>query len=350
MNKITLLIMSLLIFVGCSDNQIKSKLSSHPAHHLENGFQNLYVSPPPKSFFSFLRMRFFSDVKWAKHDDRSNEVPFKKLDLARVNNPSNNLQISWLGHSTFLIQFKGLNIITDPVFSDRASPFSFVGPKRYIGHTVSYKLLPKIDFVVISHNHYDHLDSAAIKLLGNNPTYLVPLKLKPLFINLGIKSGQIKELDWWEKLEFPGLKIQAMPSQHWSARSLFDRNETLWASWFMQIANKKIWFAGDTGYNSIQFREIGKKINGVDLALIPIGGYQPRYFMSSYHVNPAEAVNIHHDLNAKVSIGMHWGTFPMTAEGPSDPVKELERQIKIRGIPKNAFRVMKVGETLNINN
>jgi len=293
-------------------------------------------------------MRYFSHVKWAKHADRSNEVAFKKLDLAGVNNPSKGLQISWLGHSTFLTQSKGLNILTDPVFSDRASPFSFIGPKRYVAHAVPYNLLSNIDFVFISHNHYDHLDAAAIKLLGNNPIYLVPLQLKSLFISLGIKPSRIKELDWWEKLEFPKLKIQAMPSQHWSARSLFDRNETLWASWFIQISDKKIWFAGDTGYNSIQFREIGKKISGVDLALIPIGGYLPRYFMSPYHVNPEEAVNIHHDLNAKMSIGMHWGTFPMTAEGPGDPVKELRRQIKLRGVAQNAFKVIKVGETLTI--
>ena len=220
-------------------------------------------------------MRVFSDVKWANHADRSNEVAFKKLDLAGINNPSKNLQISWLGHSTFLIQFKGLNILTDPVFSDRASPFSFVGPKRYVDHAIHCNFLPKIDFVVVSHNHYVHLDTSTIKLLGNNPIYLVPLKLKSLFMGLGIKSGQIKELDWWEKVEFPKLKIQANPSQHWSARSLFDQNETLWTSWFMQISDKKNWFAGDTGYNSIQFREIGNKINGVDLALISIGGYLP---------------------------------------------------------------------------
>jgi N-acyl-phosphatidylethanolamine-hydrolysing phospholipase D len=232
-NRITLLIIILLISVGCSENQIKSTLPSPPTHHLENGFQNLYISPPPKSFFSFLQMRFFSDVKWAKHVNRSNEVAYKKLDLTGVNNPSKDLQISWLGHSTFLIQYKGLNILTDPVFSDRASPFSFVGPKRYIDHNVPYNLLPKIDFVVISHNHYGHLDTATIKFLGNNPIYLVPLKLKSLFIDLGIKSDLVKEFDWWEKVEFPKLKIQAMPSQHWSARSLIDRNETLWAIWFM---------------------------------------------------------------------------------------------------------------------
>jgi len=220
-NRIILLIITLITSLGCSDSQIKSSLPSQPAHHLENGLRNLYIFPPHKSFFNFLSMRVFSDVKWANHADRSNEVAFKKLDLAGINNPSKNLQISCLGHSTFLIQFKGLNILADPVFSDRAFPFSFVSPKRYVDHAIHYNFLPKIDFVVVSHNHYDHLDTSTIKLLGNNPIYLVPLKLKSLFMGLGIKSGQIKELDWWEKVEFPKLKIQANPSQHWSARSIY---------------------------------------------------------------------------------------------------------------------------------
>ena len=205
-------------------------LSDFPPHHVENGFRNLYDDTIPKSFFSFIRICFFSDLKWAKHDDRSNEVAFIKLDLISINNPSKNLQISWLGHSTFLIQFKSLNILTDPVFSDRMSPFSFVGPKRYVRHAVAYKLLPKIGLIVIDLNHYDHLDAEAIRFPGNNSIYLVPLKLKSLFVSLGIKSEQIKELDCWEKLEFPKLKIQAMTLQHWSACSLFDLNETLWAN------------------------------------------------------------------------------------------------------------------------
>ena len=136
-----------------------------------------------------------------------------------------------------------------------------------------------------------------------------------------------------------------MPSQHWSARGLFDRHKTLWASWLLNIGGTKIWFAGDTGYNEFQFKEIGDVSNGVDIALIPIGGYLPRHFMKAYHVDPEEAVKIHKDVRAKVSLGMHWGTFPLTAEGPIDPVLELERQIKSYNLADGSFLTMNVGET-----
>ena len=331
---------------GCGASQSNAPLTDRPYHHTENGFRNLHMEHPNKSFFSFLRMRYFSDVTWADHKSRASEVPIKQLDLGPLNKPSQNLQVSWLGHSTFLIQFDGLNIMTDPVFSERTSPFSFFGPKRYVPHVVEYQLLPKIDYVIISHNHYDHLDSTAVETLGNDPVYLVPLNLKPWFMALGINADRIREMDWWDKARYPKLEVQALPSQHWSARGLFDRHETLWASWLLKIGNKTIWFAGDTGYNAFQFREIGEISGGIDLALIPIGGYLPRSFMGPYHVNPAEAVKIHKDIKAKVSVGMHWGTFPLTAEGPGDPITDLKQQIKRQGLTDTEFRTMVMGDMI----
>ena len=261
---------------------------------------------------------------------------------------SDGLRVSWLGHSSFLLQWKGVNILTDPIFANRASPLSFVGPLRYIPHVLDYKNLPPIHYVIISHNHYDHLDATAVHLLGNNPIYLVPLRLKGWFLENGISSDRIKELDWWDKATFSNVGFRALPSQHWSARGLFDRRKTLWASWRINLKGVTVWFAGDTGYNDKQFKEIGDKLGPVDLALIPIGGYLPRSFMRFYHVDPNEALKIHKDVKAKKSIGMHWGTFPLTAEGPNDPIIELSKQRKKFNIDERTFVSMAVGQTINL--
>ena len=247
-----------------------------------------------------------------------------------------------------MLKWKDLNILTDPVFANRASPVSFAGPLRYIPHVIDYKELPPIDYVIISHNHYDHLDKTAIHQLGNTPIYMVPLRLKAWFIENGISSDRIKELDWWDTASFTNATFKALPSQHWSARGLFDRRKTLWASWRINLKGTSIWFAGDTGYNDKQFKEIGNKLGPVDLALIPIGGYLPRAFMRPYHVNPHEALKIHKDVKAKQSIGMHWGTFPLTAEGPNDPIVELAKQRKKFKITHNEFMSIAVGETIDL--
>lgn len=328
---------------------LKAQKLDIPAHHTATGFRNLHIDDANKSVFRYLAMKLFGDTKWADHAARSTEVPIKHLNVESIQSNSENLRVSWLGHSSFLIQWKGVNIITDPVFADRASPLSFVGPLRYIPHVIDYKNLPPIDYVIISHNHYDHLDTAAVHLLGNSPIYLVPLRLKPWFLENGIRSDRIKELDWWDTAKFADAGFRALPSQHWSARGLFDRRKTLWASWRINLKGVSIWFAGDTGYNDKQFKEIGEKLGPVDLALIPIGGYLPRSFMRFYHVDPHEALKIHKDIKAKQSIGMHWGTFPLTAEGPADPIIELSKQRKKLNIAQTAFISMAVGETININ-
>jgi N-acyl-phosphatidylethanolamine-hydrolysing phospholipase D len=320
--------------------------ASSPPHHTANGFRNLHIEHSNKSFFDFIALRYFSNTVWADHEARADEVPIQRIELSMVQNPPKNVQISWLGHSTFLIQKDGLNILTDPIFGDRASPVSFAGPKRYVPHVMDYKDLPKIDYVIISHNHYDHLDNVAVRHLGDQPVYLVPLGLKPWFIYQGVSPGRIVERDWWDRSQFEDVTIQAMPSQHWSARGLFDRHETLWASWLIDYGDYSIWFAGDTGYNEIQFKEIGAATGGVDLGLIPIGGYAPRSFMKTYHVNPEEAILLHQDIKARKSIGMHWGTFPLTAEGPIDPYVELLKQRELYQLNEEEFITMRVGETL----
>ena len=347
----TLLIISIFFLVGCANQYY----DSNKAHHTPNGFKNLHIEDNKKGgFFKFIKMKFFGDDIWANHEELKDQIKVKDVDIKLINSATIKPRITWLGHSTFLVQHNKINILTDPIFSDRASPFCFVGPKRYVKHPIDYNDLPKIDLVIISHNHYDHLDKNTIKRLVKNEDtkFYVPLGLKSIFIEYGTKAENIIEMDWNDEkileIEDQSLKIKALPSQHWSARSLFDRFETLWASWFIEFSDFNFFFAGDTGYNDIQFKEIGEKLKSVDFALIPIGAYAPRWFMKLYHVNPLEAVYIHQDIKAKKSIGMHWGTFSLTAEEPIEPTIKLEEALKQEDIPKDEFRTLDIGESISL--
>ncbi len=319
-----------------------------PAHHTKDGFRNPHLKIIRRSPFAYWRMRLFGDQPFADNAANVHKVPVVKK-IADLKKPTRSVHITWLGHATFLIRNGGINILTDPHLSARASPFSFMGPKRLAAKPVRLKDLPKIDYVLISHNHYDHLDADTIARLGDGPQYLVPLKLKPWFIANGISADRVHEFDWWDKRAFGALEVTATPLQHWSARGMFDRYETLWAGWHVAIGGFSFWFAGDTGYYAKLFRQIGKRFGGVDLGLIPIGGYAPRWFMKRHHVNPAEAVMIHKDIRARLSVGTHWGTFQLTAEPIDEPKRLLEEEIKARKIKPGAFITMAIGETRVLN-
>lgn len=336
-----------LIWCGCAHTSPRPD-AIVPAHHTEQGYTNPHIEEPDKSFFSFLRMRWFGSDKWADHGALAHTVPFQKANITALTTPSPEAKITWLGHSTFLIQASGINVLTDPIFSDRASPVSFAGPRRYVPHAFRYDQLPPIDLVVISHNHYDHLDEKTISQLSDSTDFAVPLGIDKWLIEQGISTDSINAFDWWDAKSIRGVVVTATPSQHWSARGLNDRFETLWASWSLQIGELHIWFAGDTGYNPIQFKEIGNRLPPIDTGLIPIGAYAPRWFMQAYHVNPSEAVQIHKDIDAAMSIGMHWGTFPLTAEAPMAPVEELHHILQQADAAGIDFRTLAIGQTVTL--
>jgi len=347
--RLFLLSISLLVIASCQASDVQQTQTTNaplPAHHTKNGFKNLYTAPIGKGIFSFLKMRFFGDEPFSDQASQAHTIPIAKPEFNKLLQPGDQAQITWLGHSSFLIQYKGLAILTDPILSMRASPLSFIGPKRLVDMPITLKDLPEIDFVIISHDHYDHLDKKTIQTLGSHPRYLVPLKLKDWFIDVGIDAAQVEEFDWWDNRKFTTLNVTATPSQHWSARRLFDRYSSLWAAWHIEIDDFSLWFAGDTGYNDIQFKEIGDKFTSIDLALIPIGAYAPRWFMKQQHVNPEEAIQIHKDIGAKKSIGMHWGTFQLTAEPIREPVERLEKAVNNSLLQEGEFTTLAIGETL----
>ena len=351
LSKISLVLMAtvpFLLFSGCVYAFNNETTEGKPLHYAKKGFQNPYVDKTKRGFFKYIKMRYFSNEKFADYESNAYKIPRVETDLDQIQNPPDALHITWIGHATILIQYKGINILTDPIFSDRASPLSFLGPKRYNPPSLRLKDLPPIHYVVISHSHYDHLDKKTVQQLGSETKWLVPLGLQQWFVKAGVKPEAVIEFDWWDKNKFENVTITATPAQHWSARSLWDRNKTLWASWMLQIDDKKIWYSGDTGYNTYQFNEIGRKFNTIDLALISIGAYEPRWFMREMHINPEEAVQIHLDIKSKHSIAVQWGTFQLTSEPIDDPPLKLKEALTRKGIPSKEFELLKIGESRKI--
>ena len=333
-----------VVSVGCSGTP--TSLENKSNHHTNTGFRNSpYVETASSKGVMFVLRRIWGSAFHPTipegHRIPENETIFQLEEF------SENNTITWLGHSTFLLKVDGKTILTDPFLTNRASPVSFIGGiTRYVPPGISIENLPVINAIIISHNHYDHLDKETIQTLGNQPRYLVPLKLKEWFVDIGIDAKQVNEFDWWDTKIIENLSVTATPSQHWSARGLFDRFDSLWAAWHIEIGDFNFWFAGDTGYNDVQFKEIGERFANIDLALIPIGAYAPRWFMKQQHVNPEEAIQIHKDIGAKRSIGMHWGTFQLTAEPIREPIERLEQAVSNGALTEGEFTTLAIGETL----
>lgn len=257
----------------------------------------------------------------------------------------NEAYVTFINHVTYLLQLSSYNMLFDPVFSERVSPFKFGGFKRIRRPGFDIKDLPKIDIVMVSHNHFDHMDLDSLKMLHNKfkPLFVVPLANKVYFKSFD-KNINVVELDWWQEHILNGIKITLTPAQHWSARGLFDRRDALWGGFVVENQNNnKFYFMGDTGFSSKMFSAIQKKFGEFDLSFIPIGAYEPRWFMESMHMNPEEAVISHQLLKSKFSLGMHYGTFRLSDESWSQPVIELNQAIERKKITN--FETMEVGET-----
>ena len=255
--------------------------------------------------------------------------------------------VTFVGHATFLIQIAATSLLIDPVYSERASPVSFAGPRRVRAPGVRFDDLPAISLVLLSHNHYDHCDIGTLRALERRfqPRLVAPLGNGRLLRSAGIR--QVEEIDWWQSASAASFPITLTPAQHFSARSMFDRNRALWGGFLIAAGERRILFAGDSGYGP-HFREIAARLGPVDVALLPIGAYEPRWFMKDIHMNPAEAVQAHLDLGARQSIAMHFGTFQLTPEGIDEPVRELAKALRERGVPAEQFRTVDVGESVSV--
>jgi L-ascorbate metabolism protein UlaG (beta-lactamase superfamily) len=255
--------------------------------------------------------------------------------------------ITFIGHATFLIQTGAGNILTDPMYSERAGPLNVLGPRRVRRPAVLFDDLPAISTVLLSHNHYDHCDLRTLRMLARrfNPVVVTPLGNGALVRSSGIR--RVEELDWWQEAKTSTPSITLTPAQHFSARSPLDRNRALWGGFMLAANGARIFFAGDTAYAGF-FRDVRKRLSPIDLALLPIGAYEPRWFMQTVHMNPAEAVQAHLDLEASQSIGMHFGTFQMTTEGIDEPLRALEDARRAHNISPSRFRTLRFGESVRL--
>jgi N-acyl-phosphatidylethanolamine-hydrolysing phospholipase D len=328
----------------------------HPPHVGRDGrFRNPWPSSEPLGLRPLLR--------WAR-DRRTHPpppspprgwFPTATPEVVHPRASAGELTVTWIGHSTTLLQAGRLNVLTDPVFSQRAFPVQWVGPRRVMDPALEIEALPPLDVVLLSHSHYDHLDRAAVKRIAvAHPAamWIVPLRLGRYIRPWGV--GDIIELDWWQEVEAHGLRVTATPARHFSARRAGDRNRTLWCGFAMAVEGMRAWFAGDTAYHP-EFVEIGARCGPFDLVMIPIGAYEPRWFMERVHVNPEEAVRICQDLSAPhpaerppLMLGIHWGTFRLTDEPMDEPPRRTAACWRERGLDEGRLWIARFGETRRV--
>jgi N-acyl-phosphatidylethanolamine-hydrolysing phospholipase D len=391
-------IVALLTIVGSAAVLSQSNnLNYDPSkkHHTPEGFRNNYPHEANQSFWKWQWERLTKNtVAKTPEGGWQTVLPSVKPDVEFLKKNRSERTITWLGHATVLLQTDGVNIITDPVFSERTAPVQFAGPKRQTPFMMTPDELPEIDVVFVSHNHYDHLDEGTIadfKTRFPNAIYIVPLGLKAWFENAGVTNA--RELDWWDRVELGGLTYHFVPAQHWSKRSLTDTNRSLWGGIVIEAVRNaghgstssprtevsgerasdpvldiepqrtgvgvsatanpvrgelvepwRFIYTGDTGYSQ-DFKDIAAKFpGGFDWAAIPIGAYEPRWFMKAQHVNPDESVQIMQDLGAKQSLAVHWGAWMLTDEALDLPPKHLAEALKKNNIDPARFAVFKNGE------
>jgi L-ascorbate metabolism protein UlaG (beta-lactamase superfamily) len=332
---IAIIFLTIILF-SCSNNYYKGEKSNH---FDGKTFSNLKTSGT-HSFYSFLKWQLnkepgFWPAQMVKHD----------YDKPPISVNDGELRVSFVGHATVLIQIAGLNILTDPLWAKRASPFSFIGPKRITEAGIKLEDLPKIDLILISHNHYDHLDLKTVEKIASRdkPQIIVPLGNDTIIKNYN-SSIAVTAADWDDVIVInEKVKIHLEPAQHWSARGLFDRNKALWCAFTIETIYGNIYFAGDTGFND-HFAIAKQKHKKFRLALIPIGAFQPEWFMKNAHVNPVEAVQAFEDLGADYALAIHYGAFKLADDGYHTPAQEINKLYGLGKITPERFKLLDVGK------
>lgn len=339
MKKLLIIIIGVLT-ASCAES--KMDLREKSPHFNDGVFAN---SKPVEmhSFWEIVWNGITSDIERAEWPEwvetKVDNVPLKKVE-------GSDTRITFINHATFLIQVGGFNILTDPVFSERTSPVSFAGPKRVHKPGISIQNLPKVDVIILSHDHYDHLDLNSINELieRDNPKVYVGLGVGRRLVD----SENIFELDWGDSVQVSDdFTLWFLEVQHFSGRTLTDRNTTLWGGYFMHVAGNKIYFGGDSGYAD-HYKNAYERFGAMDISLLPIGAYAPRELFKPIHLDPYEAVQAHSDLRSKLSIGMHYGTFQLSAEPRTDPIRLLEQAKQEADVSPSEFITLDVGQPFDI--
>ncbi|UCG89209.1 MAG: MBL fold metallo-hydrolase [Gemmatimonadota bacterium] len=321
-----------------------------PDHHdPEGGFRNPWPLAPQRVFTGLLRWVVTRTVGPRIRRTPRGSFPRMRPAFGAPRARPNEVSLTWVGHATFLLQIGGKNVLTDPVWSNRCSPVPFAGPRRYMPPGIPFSDLPPVDLVLLSHDHYDHLDARTVRrIVAAHPEarWLVPLGLASFVSQLGARY--IAELDWWAETHVDGLRLGCVPAQHFSARGM-RRNRSLWCGWLAAFEERRCYFVGDTGRHP-DFGTIGSRLGPFDLVLMPIGSYDPRWAMAPVHLNPEEAVDSFVELSAGSGqrcsmVAMHWGTFKLTFEPMTEPPERAQATWLERGLPRERLWIMAHGET-----
>jgi N-acyl-phosphatidylethanolamine-hydrolysing phospholipase D len=312
-----------------------------PDHHLAGGFRNL----DPAYDYTVVSRTVGLLRRLAQRDPDRGAAPVPVAnDGVELRANGTQPTVTWVGHATLLIQLDGVNVLTDPIWSDRAGPFG-IGPRRLVPPGLAFDALPPIHAVVISHDHYDHLDVRTVQQLerAHHPTFFVPLGLGPWLTARGVR--RVVELDWWQEHVHRGLTFVATPAQHGSGRGLTDQNARLWASWAVLGAQRRFFFAGDTGYTPAM-AEIGRRLGPFDAAAIPIGGYSAFTARHPNHVSPEEGAQLFEDVRGRLLVPMHWGTFTLNREPHREPPARLLAEARRRGLEARVV-VLSQGQSIH---
>jgi N-acyl-phosphatidylethanolamine-hydrolysing phospholipase D len=316
--------------------------SARPLHHAARGFRNLSGD---YAYSMALRAAHLVRRGFERAPDRGRAPLVLANDGQELRANGQAPTVTWVGHATLLVQIDGVNVLTDPHWGERASPVGFAGPRRLVAPGMRFEDLPPIHAVVISHDHYDHLDEATVRRLAraHRPTFFVPLGIKAWLADQGI--AEVVELDWWQSVRFRGLTFVCTPAQHSSGRGLHDQNLRLWSSWVVLGAKRRFFFAGDTGYWA-GLREIGERFGPFDLTAIPIGGYSSYSKRHPNHVNPEEALQLMEDVLGRRLVPIHYGTFELNREPFAEPPGRLLREAERRELSEHVT-LLRPGQTLH---
>jgi L-ascorbate metabolism protein UlaG (beta-lactamase superfamily) len=294
---------------------------------------------------AWVRIRFFvARIFSTTFNAKTANFPVLAGDGRTLRENRGDPTVTWIGHSTLLVQLDGVNVLTDPQWSRRASPVSFGGPARVTPPGLRFEDLPPIHVVVISHDHYDHLDRDTVTRLAatHRPKFLVPLGLKAWLAEVGVTD--IEELDWWDERNVQGVTFTCVPAQHFSGRTLWDRNRRLWSGWVVAGRARRLYFAGDTAYYD-GLREIGARLGPFDLAAIPIGAYLPQVIMKASHTSPEEALTAFTDVRGRIFVPIHWGTFDLADEPIDEPPRRLQAEARRLKLGPDRVWILRHGET-----
>ncbi len=335
------------VLLACGCASVNPDYDPTRVHHTPTGFRNPYAPAPDDGFLEWQWQRLQHGL--APQD--ATRVPVVATDAELLRAPTPGVRATWIGQSTVLLQLGRVNVLTDPIFSHRASPLQWIGPAREVPLTLDLGKLPHIDLVLITDNQYDHLDADSIAGLaaqaGGPPVFVVPLGVDRWFKAHDIAS--VRSLDWWGRTEVGGVEVIMTPAQHWSQRTPFDRDETLWGGYLLKSPGFNAWLVGDSGYAPELSDDIAshfaQQVPELDFAMIPVGCYEPRWLMRAVHMNPQEAVRLHQDVHARLSMGVDWGTFRMCDDPVEAALTDLPAAREAFGVADDAFVLFAIGET-----